>query len=211
MNEDELKVVFTPSDEPYLGRELLFHFDQMISCCLEVNSKVAPLSHKLDLSSLQKMACQVIPQSISLALSIRELIRQGYLFGAHVLKRSLIERVMIMLYLHYSPEKVSLWENGWNHGAAPSLAKMFEDINKKEEGRRKIKGYELTAPLNSLVHGKPDSAAWNSIVMGDGQFGSAPSKMLSSPELCDELCADILPWLTTIPTMMTAYFPEKSA
>lgn len=206
-----MKVVFTPSDEPYLGRALLFHYDQMISCCLKVNADVAPLSHKRDLSSSQKMACQVISQSISLALSIRELIRQGYLFGAHVLKRSLIERVMILLYLHYFPDKIGLWGDGWNHRAAPSLAKMFEEINSKEESGLKVKGHVLTAPLNSLVHGTPDSAAWNSIIMSDGKFGSAPSKMLSSPALCDELCADILPWLTIIPAMMCAYFPDNNA
>lgn len=206
-----MKVVFTPSDEPYLGRELLYHYDQVISCCLEVNSKIAPLSHKLDLSSSQKMACQVIPQSVSLALSIRELIRQGYLFGAHVLKRSLIERVMILLYLNHFPDQIGLWDDGWNHRSAPGLAKMFEKINKKVESGLDVKGHELTASLNSLVHGKPDSAAWNSIVMGDGKFGSAPSKMLSSPALCDELCADILPWLSVITAMMCAYFPEKNA
>ncbi|MBQ4864606.1 hypothetical protein J8L98_23260 [Pseudoalteromonas sp. MMG013] len=211
MNEEKMKVVFTPSDEPYLGRELLFHYDQMISCCLEVNADVAPLSHKLDLSSSQKMACQVIPQSISLALSIRELIRQGYVFGAHVLKRSLIERIMILLYLHHFPDKIGLWDDGWNHKTAPSLAKMFELVNNKEESGLNFKGHELTAPLNSLVHGKPDSAVWNSIIVGDGKFVSAPSKILNSPKLCDELCAEILPWLTIIPAMMCAYFPEKNA
>jgi hypothetical protein len=34
------------------------------------------------------------PQGISLALSIRELIRQGYLFAALVLVRPLIERAV---------------------------------------------------------------------------------------------------------------------
>lgn len=205
-----IKVVFSPNDEPYLGRELLFHYDQMISCCLEINAEIAPLSHKLALSSSQRMACQVIPQSISLVLSIRELIRQGYLFGAHVLKRSLIERVTILLYLHHFPDKQVLWDEGWKHKNAPSLAKMFEQINQKEEHDLKVKGHELTASLNSLVHGKPESAAWNSVIMGDGQFGSAPSKMLNSPKLCDDLCADILPWLTIIPAMMCAYFPENT-
>ncbi len=181
MDEEGLKIVFNPSDEPYLGRELLFHYDNMISCCLEVNTDVAPLSHRLDLSNTQKMACQVIPQSISLVLSIRELIRQGYLFGGHVLKRSLIERVMILLYLHHFPEKIHLWVDGWNHNSAPSLAKMFKEINIKEESNSDIKGHELTAPLNSLVHGKPDAAKWNSITMGDGKFGSAPSKNAEQP------------------------------
>ncbi|NOQ22334.1 MAG: hypothetical protein GQ565_06760 [Candidatus Aegiribacteria sp.] len=114
-------VVFSPDNEPYLGRELLFHFDKMISCCLEMNSEVAPKTHNTNLTDLQKMACQVIPQSISIALSIRELVRQGYLFGGHVLIRSFVERVMILMYLHSKPEKIELWKNGWKHKEAPSL------------------------------------------------------------------------------------------
>ena len=101
MKDDEIKLTFSPKDEPYLGRELLFHFDQMISCCLEKSSTISKISNEIDLTESQKMASQVIPQSLNISLSIRELIRQGYLFGAHVLKRSLIERVMILLYLHY--------------------------------------------------------------------------------------------------------------
>ncbi|EAR08898.1 hypothetical protein [Reinekea blandensis] len=203
-------VIYTPDNEPYLGNELLYHFDQLISCCLEINAKLAPLSHTLELTELQEMASQTIPQSISLALSIREMIRQGYLFGAHVLKRSLIERVMILLYLHHFPEKIHLWVEGWPHKKSPSLAKMFEEINRKESVGPELKGYELTAPLNSLVHGKPDSAPWNSVLMGDGKYGHAPSKITNNPELCNELCADVLPWLTIITSMMCAYFPNES-
>ncbi|MBT6228080.1 MAG: hypothetical protein HOI47_15660 [Candidatus Scalindua sp.] len=208
MSDKEPKVTYTPSDEPYLGRELLYHFDQLISCCLEQNALVAPATHKIQLHETQKMACQVIPQSISIALSIRELVRQGYLFGAHILKRSLIERVMILLYIHNFPEKISIWNRGWKHNEAPSLAKMFESINNKDESGVDAKGHELTASLNSLVHGKPDSAPWNSVIMNDGQFGHAPSKMVSNPSLCDELCADVIPWLSIIPSMICAYFPE---
>lgn len=170
----------------------------------------APLSHKLELTEPQKIASQVIPQSISLALSMREMIRQGYLFGAHVLKRSLIERVMILLYLHHFPDEIQLWVEGWPHRKSPSLAKMFEEVNNKESIGADIKGIELTAPLNSLVHGKPDSAPWNSVLMGVGKFGSAPSKIINSPDLCNDLCADVLPWLTIITSMMCAYFPNES-
>ena len=91
MSDKEPKVTYTPSDEPYLGRELLYHFDQLISCCLEQNALVAPATHKIQLHETQKMACQVIPQSISIALSIRELVRQGYLFGAHIFSQFLIQ------------------------------------------------------------------------------------------------------------------------
>ncbi len=75
-------VVFTPADEPYLGRGLLHAFDQLICSCLGLNSHCAPKSHDRRLTDFQRALCILVPQTISLALSIRELIRQGYLFGA---------------------------------------------------------------------------------------------------------------------------------
>jgi hypothetical protein len=211
MIDKNIKVTYTPEDEPYLGRELLFHFDKMISCCLENNSVISKLTHKIQLTELQKMASQVIPQSINISLSIRELIRQGYLFGAHVLKRSLIERVVILLYIHIFPDKINLWAEGWEFRKAPSLAKMMDEIKQHEGWELETKGYELTASLNSLVHGKPDSAFWGMVVMEDGNLGNAPSKMINSPKLCDNLCADIVPWLVVVVSMMCAYFPEIEA
>jgi hypothetical protein len=85
MDAEDIPVVFTPGNEPYLGRELLFHFDQLICSVMEANASFAPTSHQGVLTDHQKMACQVIAQAISIALSIRELIRQGYLFGGRVL------------------------------------------------------------------------------------------------------------------------------
>ncbi len=103
MDSKPMPVVFTPDNEPYLGRKLLFAFDQLISSTMEQNAATAPTTHGRALSDRQRMACQVIPQSLSIALSIRELIRQGYLFGAHVLVRALVERATILLYLHFYP------------------------------------------------------------------------------------------------------------
>jgi hypothetical protein len=97
-------LVFTPSDEPYLGRELLFSFDNLITACLELNSKCAPASHGRPLSNFQNALCILVPQTISLALSTRELIRQGYLFGAKVLVRPLTERAVTMVYLFKKPD-----------------------------------------------------------------------------------------------------------
>ena len=41
MQPKAIPVVFTPGNEPYLGRELLFHFDQLISSAMEQNSRTA--------------------------------------------------------------------------------------------------------------------------------------------------------------------------
>lgn len=201
-------VIFSPDNEPYLGRELLFHFDQLITCCLEQNALVAPKTYDLKLTDLQKMACQVIPQSISIGLSIRELIRQGYLFGGHVLVRSLAERAMILMYLDLFPNKINLWNNGWKYNEAPSLAKMFDVIKNNIETTCELKAYELTAHMNSLVHGKPDSALWNIVEIDNERLGHASSKILNNSKLCDELCVQTTPYLVIVLSMICKYFPK---
>jgi hypothetical protein len=56
------KTTYTPEDEPYLGRELLFHFDKVIIRCLEANAKIAPYTHTIkSKSDLQTALSQIIP------------------------------------------------------------------------------------------------------------------------------------------------------
>jgi len=210
MPVETMPVIFTPDNEPYLGRKLLFHFDQLISSAMEQNAATAPTYHGRKLSDHQQMACQVIAQSLSITLSIRELIRQGYLFGGHVLLRSLVERQTILLYLHLYPEEIEKWNRGWRHGDAPGLAKMLESIQTKLQRETIVQGRELTAAMNSLMHAKPDSAPWNLVPLGKGSVGHAVSKILNRPDLCDELCADIIPVLVVVQAMMAAYFPTEA-
>ncbi len=205
-----MPVVFTPDNEPYLGRELLFHFDQLISSAMEQNATVAPKTHGRALTDHQLMACQVIPQALSVTLSIRELIRQGYLFGAHVLLRALVERAAILLYLNLYPDKIDRWNRGWHYQDAPGLAKMFDAIQAKWQREPRLRGRDLTATMNSLLHAKPDSAPWNLVPLGDTGVGHAVSKILNRPDLCDDLCANAIPWLAVIQAMMAAYFPDES-
>jgi hypothetical protein len=73
------KIIFTPDDEPYLGRETVCVLDRLILVCLKTNSHIAPRTHKIEKNDLQWAACQIIPAGISLTLSIRELVRQGYI------------------------------------------------------------------------------------------------------------------------------------
>jgi hypothetical protein len=207
----EIPAVFTPGNEPYLGREILRRFDELIVRTLEINQRVAASTHNVTLSDHQHMACAVIAQSVSLALSVRELIRQGYLFGAHVLIRPLAERASILLYLHNFPEHIEKWKNGWRHGDAPSLAQMFDSIQRAGGSTLNIRGSELTARMNSLVHGKPDSARWNQTGLQGVRGGHASSKILHRPDLCDEVSADGMVWLAVTLTMIVAYFPSAEA
>ncbi len=210
MESNGIQVVYTPGNEPYLGRHLLLCFDQLICSAMEQNAITAPTSHRLILTDHQKMACQVIAQALSIALSIRELIRQGYLFGGHILLRSLAERAAILLYLNLYPTEIDKWNRGWGHKEAPTLAAMFEAIQAKQQPESPIRGRDMTAQMNSLLHSKPDSAPWNMVSLGGTDFGHAVSKILDRPELCDELCANTIPWLTVVQCMMVAYFHDDS-
>ena len=206
--ENSIPVIYTPDNEPYLGRKLLFHFDQIISSAMEQNANAALTSQGKSLSDQQKMACTIIPQAVSLMLSIRELIRQGYLFGAKVMIRSLVERTTILLYIYHYPEEIEKWNRGWQYRDAPNLAKMFEKINEKNSKPFNVKGYELTAGMNSILHAKPDSAYLNLVKTDTGSIGFASSKILNNPNLCDGICADIIPWIAVVQGMMTYYFPK---
>jgi hypothetical protein len=210
MHSKAMPVVFTPDNEPYLGRNLLLHFDQIISSVMEQNAVTAPTSHGRALTDHQRMACQVIPQAISITLSIRELIRQGYLFGAHVLLRALVERAAILLYIHLYPGEIDRWNRGWHHQDAPGLAKMFDAIQAKQQRDPTVRGRDLTASMNSLLHAKPDSAPWNLVSIGEKGLAHAVSKILNRPELCDDLCANVIPWVAVVQGMMAAYFPREA-
>lgn len=180
MQQREIPVIFTPGNESYLGRELLFHFDELISSAMEQNAVTAPKSHGRVLRDHQNMACQVIAQAISITLSIRELIRQGYLFGAQVLLRALVERAAILLYLNLYPEDIEQWKRGWHQkDNTPGLAKMFDKIQAKQPAGPTISGRDLTASMNSLLHSKPDSAPWtHGSIGGEG----LRSRGLQNPE-----------------------------
>jgi len=211
MNSKTMPVVFSPDNEPYLGRNLLYQFDQLICSAMEQNAVTAPMSHGQALSDHQRMACQVIPQALSITLSIRELVRQGYLFGAHVLVRAFVERAAILLYLHLYPEDIARWNRGWHQKDAPSLAKMFEAIQARWQHDPAVRGRDLTASMNSLMHAKPDSAPWNLVSLGENVVGHAVSKILNRPELCDDLCANVIPCVLIVQGMMAAYFPNEPA
>ncbi len=131
-NDDSSPAVFTPGNEPYLGRRPLLQFDRIIVATLRANRAVAAASRDRDLTDLQRAASQIIPQGVSIGLSIRELLRQGYLFSAFVLVRPLIERAAIISYLVRHPEAVQHWKSGWKLGERPSLRRMLDAMGWSE-------------------------------------------------------------------------------
>jgi hypothetical protein len=203
--------VFTPGNEPYLGRELLFQFDNLICACMELNLKCAPASHGRPLSSLQRALCILVPQTISLALSTRELIRQGYLFGAKVLVRPLTERAVTILYIFNNPGGLQIWDDGWEYNKRPSLQKMFEYLNQSLLNGQFASMKGFTHEMNSATHGDPLSARWNIVLRDDGAPVFLPSKNLTSPQLADEICAEVIPWLAATMGIMGAAFGQENS
>jgi len=201
--------IYTPDSEPYLGRELLFRFDNLICSCLELNSSCAPASHGKTLSRFQNALCILVPQTITLALSIRELIRQGYLFGAKVLVRPLTERAVTILYLSKNSDALQVWDDGWEYNKRPKLQEMVEYLNRELlQGKfASLKGF--AHELNSATHGDPLSAQWNVVLRDDGTPVFPVSKNLSSPQLADEICAETIPWLAATMGIMCAAFGQE--
>jgi len=155
---------------------------------------------------LQRAACQIVPQGINLALSIRELIRQGYLFAALVLIRPLIERAAIISYLSEHPEAVEKWKSGWRRGDRPSLNSMLRSM--RGAGADVEAAKDICEHYGHIVHGDPISAEWNRLPLDDGSLGYAVGKVLDHTSLCDELALQGWAYLRVLVARATGCFPE---
>ena len=206
IKETKEPVIFTPDNEPYLGLSTLLAFDKSISAIMEVNSIIAPSTHSIDPNKLQQAAIQIIPSSISLALSIRELIRQGYLYGAMVMLRPFIERVVTMQYLVRFTNKLDLWHQGWTYNKRPSLNKMINELWGDKFPDAPI---AITQSLNSLTHGDPQSASWNLVVSKAGSPAYAVSKITNKPDLCNSVALDAATWLNILMVLMLDIFSDE--
>jgi len=207
-NESDIPVVFTPSNEPYLGRQALLTFDREIPFSLWVSSHIAAYTrqNRENLTDLQMAACQIVPQGINLALSIRELICQGYLFAALVLIRPLIERAAIISYIHDHPEAIEKWKGGWRFRDRPPLSTMLHSMAGGREELKEAKN--ICEHYGHIVHGDPVSAEWNRVPLDDGSLGYAVGKVLNAPALCDELALQGWAYLRVLIGKATTCFPE---
>jgi len=199
----KVPVVFTPSNEPYLGLETLHAFDKLISACLEMNMRVAEYTRSQSLNEMQKALSQIVPSSISICLSISELLRQGYVYGALVFLRPLAERIVTGIYLSENPSHLSIWHDGWEYNKRPGFKKMIRELWGDE-----FSGVEkaITEPLNSLIHGDPESSKWNMVVGKNGDPSYAVSKILDRPDLCSKAALEAATWLAEVVGLMTEHF-----
>ncbi len=183
--------VFTPENEPYLGRQSVYEFDQIIVSAMDVNRACADVSRG-NLSLLQSAGCELVPQGFSIALSIRELVRQGYLFSAEILLRPLIERAATISWLCENPNDLHLWEEGWPYKKRPPLQKMLVAMRAVRAEATKVDQANTSAIidyLNSMVHGDRSAAIRNLGTTRDGSVGFLSSKNLTDDDKCDHVCS----------------------
>lgn len=204
--------VFTPDNEPYLGRESVLWFDKMIIETMELNQKIAPWTHGKNLSSLQQAVIELAPHGFSIALSIRELVRQGYLISAEVLLRPLIERAAVLSYLCETPNAIALWNAGWPYKSRPPLHKMLAAMVKPQGDKAQKKSEEvarqITTHFNAIVHADPMGSRQQSIKLITGRHGYTASKSLQSPEKCDEICIQAQSYMLVIRGRAVEIFPD---
>ena len=176
-------VIFTPDDEPYLGREDVNRLDLMVPAMLGAWQAIEEAVSKRKLSLLEAACVGLFPSTISLALSVRELVRQGYLHGAMVLVRPILERAITAAYLEVAPESQKVWVDGWNYTKRPKSKLMLEVLRRK--------GYplspDLLAEFNSLVHGDPFGTLNLARTNGEA-IRFMISKDLSNIKDCDTAC-----------------------
>lgn len=185
---DQPPSVYLPHNEPYLGRESLYVFDRLISLRLDEHSKIAPLTRGATLTDLQRATIVIVPQAVSVALAIRELIRQAYLFPALVLLRPLIERAAIVAWLRAHPGAVASWHAGWR--SRPSLPQMLTTLLEWDRigGQDPSQVKSFSKLLHQIVHGDPSITQLNIEHEPGSGFTHGMGKMLARPDLCDFVC-----------------------
>lgn len=203
--------VFTPDNEPYLGREPVFQFDKMISAVMEQQHRIAAWTRQNELTRLQIAASQLVPGACSIALSIRELVRQGYLFSAMILLRPLVERVGTLTYLIENPEALDLWEEGWRHGTRPKFLDLLSTMSGGSGDTGAISsdmGSLIARRFHSLVHGDPQAAQETLISLDDGSPGFTVGKDLDSPERADTVAFEATMYLIVLMAKSAQLFPS---
>ena len=153
---------------------------------MAVHRHLSARTYATDLTPLQLAATEIIPQGVSIALGMRELIRQGYLFSAGILMRPLVERTGMIYYLHDNPAAVTFWHDGWPRKSQPNFDKLLDLILPSDSDEERKATLEL---LHKLVHSDPKSAGFNSTTRSDGLRAYAAGKELNEPIKADAISA----------------------
>lgn len=194
---------------------MLHHFDQVVVAALEQQHAIGPWTRRNSdkLTRFQAAACQIVPGACSIALGIRELIRQACLFPALMLLRPLIERAATISYLVETPEALELWEQGWPYSRRPKLPDLLVSMKigqlPVDSGDPSLAEARMIASYyNARVQGNPLSAQENIVVREASEATYSVSKDLDSPEKADNLATHGAMYLIVLMARAAQIFPE---
>ena len=199
--------VYLPHNEPYLGRARLLAFDQAIPEAMLSNAEVAKRTFGSTLTPLQTAATEIIPQGVSIALSIRELIRQAYLYSATILVRPLVERTGTISYLRDNPDATEAWRNGWPRKSQPSFSDLLACLH---PGSADSHQESLRTMMHKLVHSDPEGSAYNMFRRDDGTLIFPSGKIIDQPVMCDFVSTAGCYYLKRLVEVASAIFPPSS-
>lgn len=202
-----IEPVYLPHNEPYLGHPQLLAFDKGIPAAMRINTEVARRTFCASLSSLQTAATEIIPQGISIALSIRELIRQAYLYSAGILIRPLVERTGTIHYLHAHPEAVAAWRGGWPRRSQPSLDALLAVLHPAAAADIH---QSLRTMMHKLVHSDPAGSVYNMFRREDGALVFPSGKVIDQPDACDFLSIAGRHYLERLVAIAAEIFPPPA-
>lgn len=191
----------------------MFHFDQVITALMEQQVKVAAWTRSHKLSPLQTAASELAPGACSLVLSVRELVRQGYLYAAMVLMRPVVERVGTLSYLIEHPDGLTVWEGGWKHVTRPTFNQLLETMR----GTADVPGAPSDSDIatvarryHELVHGGPSAASGVLIRLDDGAPAFTTGKDLHSLDKADAVCFEAAMMTVVLMARCAQVFPDAS-
>jgi hypothetical protein len=181
----------------------------MIQAFLERQTRIALWTHEHEPTPIQLTASELIPSASSIALGVRELVRQGYLLSAQILIRPLWERVATLSYLIDHENAIELWRSGWPHKSRPDLRTRMQAMHPRADSPQlELQLRQIINDFNSLVHGDPASAAAVEVPMPDGRVGYTLSRDVQSPDKVDTICFTSAMMLVILLGRSVQLFPE---
>ena len=166
--------LYSQADEPFACLELLGAFDQALEQALDIYTVLQPTVAEGPKTEAQHAAIALFPTGLSIAYSIRELLRQAFVGPARILVRPLFERTAALDYVVNNPEGGPVWARGWRSGDRPSLPKLMAAMSNEDDRFDAI--VNLVNDYNALVHVSREDSRQFLAEDPAGQLGYSPTQ-----------------------------------
>lgn len=182
---------FKSENEPYGSLQAIYQLDEALQSARRTVRTLAVLTQREDLTPVESAVIGLIPTSISIAASVRELIRQAYIPAAKILLRPLWERTAVVDYIVNEPDGL----RKWLAGKRPPLRGLLRRLGNPTEADHEIIRL-IVADFHSVVHADPDACQK---FLSKDNFGNdvySAERSLGVDEAVEEISASAFAALT---------------